>query len=138
MKLDDGSLQPVACMTMGAKLLIIDDEPEILETTRWAFETAGYEVHTAADGREALEKMKQVHPELLLIDYKLPQMTGVELLRAAKALDPGITVVMITGLTHQSDEIESECRESGAAGFLQKPLQMDKVLSVVKEALHES
>jgi DNA-binding response OmpR family regulator len=120
---------------MSHKLLIVDDEPEILETTQWAFESAGYEVQGAASGEEALKKMEAFPPHLLLIDYKLPGMSGVDLLKAAKVKCPSASAIMITGLTHQTEEIEMACREAGAAGFLQKPLQMSTVLDVVKEAL---
>lgn len=120
---------------MGTRILIVDDEPEILEVTRWAFEAAGYEVQSAATGEEALERIKAFRPRLLLIDFKLPGISGAELLKAAKALDPTVTVIMITGLTHQSDEIERSCRQAGAVGFLHKPLQMEQVLAVVKQAV---
>ena len=116
-------------------LLIIDDEPIILETTRWAFETIGFQVYTAASGQEGLRCFRAAHPQILLIDFKLPGMTGGEFLRAAKAIDPSILAIMITGLSHQTELIETECQELGAFAFLRKPLRTEEVLQTVQEAL---
>ena len=115
------------------KLLIVDDEPEILATTKWAFEVAGFEVHTASNAEEALDAIYNLRPQTLLIDYKLPNLSGMEVLRAAKEANPKAVAIMITGLTHQSEWIESESDRLGADGFLHKPLQMERVLQVVNE-----
>lgn len=114
-------------------VLIIDDEPEILDTTRWAFELAGYEVHTAASGEEALPQARQVRPQVMLIDYKLPRMNGLELLRAVRTWIPNVVAIMITGLTHQTERLEEESRRLGAVGFLHKPLEMGKLIEMVRQ-----
>ena len=121
-----------------ARILIIDDEPEILESTRWAFELVGFEVHTAASGEEALPCNRAVNPEVLLIDYKLPQMSGLDVLREVKSLNPKTVAIMITGLTHEVQGVEALSREFGAAGFLQKPLQIQDVIRIVNEKLNKS
>ena len=117
---------------MGAKILVVDDEPEILETTRWALEMAGFDVHTAASGEEAIPQTRALHPQVLLIDYKLPRMSGLDLLKTVKAEDPRVVAIVITGLTHQSEGIEEESRRLGAAEFFHKPLPMDRVIELVK------
>ena len=116
-------------------LLIVDDEPEILETTKWAFEMAGFQVHTAASAEEALPQAKSFRPEVLLIDYKLPRMNGLELLGKLRSWLPNAVAIMITGLTHQSEDLEEESRRLGAVGFLHKPLQIDGVLKLVREMI---
>lgn len=116
-------------------LLIIDDEPEILETTKWAFELAGFDVSTAASGEEALPRAEEFHPEVMLIDYKLPQMSGLDVLRETKLKNPAVIAIMITGLTHQTTQIEEESARLGASGFLHKPLQMEVVLQIVRSHL---
>lgn len=121
-----------------SKILLVDDEPEVLETTKWAFEAVGYQVFTAPSGEEAVKLLTDAEPDLLLIDYKLPQMTGVDFLRAARDLVPDIPAVMITGLTHQTEEIEKECEELGTYAFLHKPLRMEQVMQIVKEALEKN
>ncbi len=122
----------------SAKILLVDDEPDVLETTQWAFETLGYQVYTATSGEEAVKVMASARPELLLIDYKLPQMSGVDFLRAARSMDPTVTAIMITGLTHQTEEIEKECERLGTFAFLHKPLSMEQVLETVKDAIEKS
>ncbi len=123
---------------MTTKVLIIDDEPEILESTKWAFELAGFEVHTAASGEEALPCDRSVNPEVLLIDYKLPRMSGLDVLREVKARNPSAVAIMITGLTHEVQGIEALSREFGAAGFLHKPLQIQTVLEIVRNNIRPS
>ncbi len=121
--------------SLSTRVLIVDDEPEILDTTRWAFELAGFQVQTAASAEEALPRAESFRPEVLLIDYKLPQMNGLELLRKIRSWIPNAVAIMITGLTHQSENLEEESRRLGAVGFLHKPLQLDSVLKMVKERL---
>lgn len=120
---------------MSAKVLIVDDEPEILDTTRWAFELAGFQVQTAASAEEALPQAQAFRPEVLLIDYKLPLMNGLELLKKTRSWIPNAVAIMITGLTHQSENLEEESRRLGAAGFLHKPLKLDGVLKMVRELI---
>ena len=116
-------------------VLIFDDEPEILETTRCAFELTGFDVATASTAEDALKFLESHHPQAFLIDYKLPGMSGADFLKIARASHPDIPAIMITGLTHQADVIEAQCRELGSFAFLNKPLRMEEVLATVKKAV---
>ena len=120
---------------MIASVLIVDDEPDILETTQWAFEMAGFEVCTAVSAEDALPQAQAMRPQVMLIDYKLPKMNGLELLRSVKNWLPNVVAIIITGLTHQSENLEEESFRLGAAGFLHKPLQLEGVLKLVKEKI---
>ena len=123
---------------MSARILIVDDEPDILDTTKWAFEMAGFQLKTAASGEEALPWAQSFLPEVMLIDYKLPLMNGLELLQKTRSWVPNAAAIMITGLTHQSENLEEESRRLGAAGFLHKPLQLEGVLKMVRELTRRS
>ena len=119
------------------RMMIVDDEPEILEGTRWAFEIAGFEVHTAGSAEEALPQSKTIRPQVFLIDYKLPGISGLEMLKAVKLADPRAVAIIITGLTHEAGDAETASREYGAAGFLHKPLPIQDVLRIVRENLKQ-
>ncbi len=120
---------------MSARVLIVDDEPEILDTTKWAFELAGFQVQTAASAEEALPRAESFRPEVLLIDYKLPSMNGLELLRKIRSWVPNAVAIMITGLTHQSENLEEESRRLGAADYVTKPLTLQDIDRVVLSRL---
>ncbi len=118
-----------------ARILLVDDEPEILEITRWAFEVNNYEVFTTRTGEEALHLLESTPPDVILADFKLPKMSGIEFLRKTKELKPDIPIIMITGLTHESEQIEKECEQLGTFSFLRKPLRMEAVLQIVAQAV---
>jgi DNA-binding response OmpR family regulator len=118
-------------------LLIVDDEPDILEATKRVLELNGYKVYTAPDGERALQILQNTRPDLMLFDYKLPGVSGLELLGMVRARGITTPAIMITGLTEQADSMEAECRKLGVLAFLTKPLEMAKALQVVKEALQK-
>jgi len=113
-------------------LLIVDDELDILDATKWFLEFNGYKVSTASDGEKALQILRNMRPDLMLVDYKLPGVSGIELLGMVRARGITTPAIMITGLTEQSDSIEKECRELGVLAFLTKPLEMARVLQIIK------
>ena len=116
-----------------AKLLIVDDEEKILQTMRGSLEDEGYEILTASDGQEALEKVRVENPDLIFLDIWLPGMDGMEVLKAIKEYDSDLDVVMMTG--HGTISTTAQAIKSGAFDFLEKPLSLDNVLSVVNSSL---
>jgi PAS domain S-box-containing protein len=114
-------------------ILIVDDDESTLRTLALIFEQKGYETETALTGQEALEKARERFFNLALLDIKLSDMEGVELLAPLKKMHPNMVVIIITG--HASLETAVQALNEGAAAYITKPLNMDEVLITVKEGL---
>ena len=109
-------------MRMANRVLVVDDDPATIELL-WDFLRAkGYEVLTAGDGPEALRKVKAGRPRLVLLDIQMPNMNGLEVLRQVRALDPEVSVIMVTGVNEE--EIGRKAMELGAFDYIVKPLDL--------------
>jgi len=116
-----------------AKILVVDDEEEIIHTLKGSLEDEDYEVLTANDGQEALEKVRGDTPDVIFLDIWLPGMDGIETLKAIKEFDANLDVVIMTG--HGTINTAIQAIKTGAFDFLEKPLSLDSVLSVVNNSL---
>lgn len=116
------------------KILIADDEPDILEIVGYNLEKEGYEIHMAKDGVEALEKAKILTPDLIILDIMMPRKTGVEVCEILRA-QPDFQDTLIIFLTAMSDE-SSQIKglETGADDYVNKPIS-PKVLTSRVNAL---
>jgi DNA-binding NtrC family response regulator len=114
-------------------VLIIDDEEEIRESLQTLLELEGYEVETAANGEQGLTKLEERPFDLVLLDLALPDRNGIELLPEIRALDPQISVIMITAYGTVEDAVRA--MQSGAGNFLQKPWDNEKLLADVRAAV---
>jgi len=119
-----------------AKILLVDDEEEILRTLSGSLEDEGYEVWTARDGAEAMERVRASHPDIIFLDIWLPGMDGIETLRAIKEFDAEIEVVIMTG--HGTVNTAVQAIKLGAFDFLEKPLSIDTVLEVIRRSHEQS
>src|SRR5262245_42233813 len=115
------------------RLLLVDDEPNILSTLRRALELEGYAVEVAGAGRIALERLRATAFDGALFDVAMPEMDGLALLRAVKESWPALPVIMMSG--HATLSTAVEATKAGAVDFLEKPLTTDKVLITVQNAL---
>ena len=79
------------------KILLVDDEADILEIVGYSLSSEGYQVTTAKNGVEAIEKAKKHKPQLIILDVMMPEMDGIELARRATEIDPDLKVMFITG-----------------------------------------
>ncbi|MDE2180369.1 MAG: response regulator [candidate division NC10 bacterium] len=107
---------------MAARVLVVDDEPVAVELLREFLLAKGYEVITAGDGEEALRKVKEERPHLILLDVRMPKMDGLEVLRQVKAIDQEVSVIMVTGTNEE--EIGRQAMALGAFDYITKPVDL--------------
>ena len=113
---------------------MVDDDPHIRSLGGELLEKLGYGVETAGEGREVLEKVQQgPFPDLVILDFHLPGMSGLEVCRRLKTLDPGAKVLVASGFFSKQEM--AELREAGAAGFLYKPFRVAGLKSRIEEIL---
>jgi two-component system alkaline phosphatase synthesis response regulator PhoP len=121
-------------MSKRNKVLIVDDEPDILELLQYNLEKEGYEVETAANGKEAVEAAKKFVPQLILMDIMMPKMDGIEACRQIRQSSK-LKEVFIIFLTSRSEEFsEIAAFESGANDFITKPIKPRALMSRVSAA----
>ncbi|MBI3609953.1 MAG: response regulator [Nitrospirae bacterium] len=118
------------------KTLVVDDEPAIVELCTRFLTKEGHTVKTAANGLDALRIFRQEPFDLLLTDIRMQGMSGLELIDAAKKLDPGIAIVVITG--HGTVNMAIESLKLGTLGFVIKPFTMDELLAAVRHAMERN
>ncbi|MDB5104308.1 MAG: domain S-box [Fibrobacteres bacterium] len=119
---------------MADPVLLVDDEPLILNFSRIVLERAGYEVVTAENGRKALEVFDRlvVPVPVLVTDIRMPEMGGLELARRIKAMVPSIRIIFLSGYP-ASDELVEEIQHGGAS-FLSKPFSAQSLSLEVEKA----
>jgi two-component system alkaline phosphatase synthesis response regulator PhoP/two-component system response regulator VicR len=120
---------------MKKTVLVVDDQPHIVRLIQVNLEKEGLQVSTAGDGVEGMAKVRQVKPDLVILDVIMPRKDGFEVLREMKA-DPeleGIPVVMLTVKTHNADIVEG--LKEGAELYLPKPFHPKELVSLVKRVL---
>lgn len=119
---------------MFPSLLIVDDEPSILQSLGGLLSDEGFEVTTAANGYEALKIIDEESPDLVLLDIWMPGIDGIETLKEIKKENPNIQVIIITG--HGTIETAVKATKLGAYDLIEKPLSIDKVIVAINNALN--
>ncbi len=122
-------------MEKKKNILIVDDDKAILEVIKDILELQGYSVDTAETGREALQKTEAKYYNLALLDIKLPDIEGTQLLRKIHTDEPRMMKVMITGYASLENAVES--LNSGADAYLMKPIEAENLLKVVEDKLRK-
>lgn len=118
-----------------ARILVIDDEEIIRVSCKRALVPEGYEVDTAASGREGLELFEKEKYDLVLLDLKMPGLNGIEVLLNIKSQRPDQNVMIMTGYDTIEHIVESI--SSGAAHYLEKPFTPDTLLERINEVIGE-
>jgi len=122
----------------GKTILVADDESHILSVVSVKLRNAGFRVVTARDGREALEVAQHEHPDLIITDYHMPELSGIELCRALKQ-DPetsNIPAIMLTACGYSLEPHDTE--NSGILCMLSKPFSPRQLLAMVNEVLQKA
>lgn len=114
------------------KVLIVDDEPDIVESIKFSLELEGMECIVAYDGEEALGKAKSEKPDLILLDIMLPKMNGYKVCRLLKfdEVYRKIPIIMLTARAQETDRKTGH--ETGADEYLTKPFDMDELITLAK------
>ncbi len=128
-------------MSSMIKILVVDDDPDIIEILRYNLSLAGYQVKTAFNGKEAVKKAKLFLPEIILLDIMMPEMDGIEACTQIKSL-PSLNKTMIIFLSARSEDFtQIAAFDAGGDDYISKPVKpkilLRKIRSVVKR-IHSS
>src|SRR5512143_369714 len=121
---------------MSPAILLVDDQHDVLTLLHSALDTLRrpeLEILEAASGEEALEQVNRRQIDLLVTDYRLPGMNGIELLERTRAAKPGTRTILITGLS--DSQVRDDIRRAGAAAYFYKPIPLGDFLDAVERNL---
>lgn len=119
---------------MARTVLVVDDEARILQSLEGILLDEGYDVITAASGEQAMERMEETLPDIVLLDIWLPGMDGIKTLAKIKEAYPGVQVVMMSG--HGTIDTAVKATKMGAYDFIEKPLTLEKLVLTLNNAFH--
>jgi two-component system KDP operon response regulator KdpE len=120
---------------MASRILIVDDEPNILATLAPLLRSRGYEVHTAMSGRAAIEAVDREKPDLVVLDLGLPDIDGVEVCRTIRE-SQSVPIVVLSARGAESDKVRA--LDSGADDYVMKPFGPEELVARVRAALRRS
>lgn len=122
-------------MSEGARILVVDDEPQIRRSLQVSLEKKGYVVMTASSGEEALEAMVQRPPDVVIVDLILPMIDGIELTRRIRERSP-VPIIVLSAIGDERKKVEA--LERGADDYVTKPFGMEELSARVRSALRRS
>jgi DNA-binding NtrC family response regulator len=114
------------------KVLMVDDEEDFVTTLAERMKMRDLSPEMALSGEQALERVQEDVPDVMVLDLKMPGIDGMEVLRRVRRAYPQVQVVILTG--HGSEKDEAEARRLGAFAYLQKPVEMEKLVKTLKDA----
>ncbi|MFH0924228.1 MAG: response regulator [bacterium] len=117
------------------KVLLVDDEPDFIETVDFFLKGSGFEVIIASNGKEALEKVQKERPDIILMDNMMPEMDGLEACRLIKADSSlkSIPIIMLTAKGQKQDV--KDALEAGANNYIVKPFNLPELVERIKKHL---
>ena len=116
----------------AGRILVVDDEPQLRRIMRTTLTAAGYEVDDAKTGEESLEKVRDFHPDLVLLDINMPGMGGLAACRMIRG-SANIAIIMLTVRNSEADKVEA--LDAGADDFVNKPFSTPELLARIRAAL---
>lgn len=120
------------------KILVVDDEVDLVETVRFSLELEGFDVLVSYNGEDALNQARKESPDLIILDLMLPKLDGYKVCRLLKFDEryKHIPILMLTAKTQEKDKILG--KETGADEYITKPFEMDVLMEKVKAYLNKS
>lgn len=118
------------------KVLVVEDDPALAETIVEWMEADGYDVQQVSDGSEAMDYLRSLPFDVVILDWNLPRMTGVQICKLYRASGGNAAVLMLTGMSQTRDKIEG--LDSGADDYLTKPFDVEELCYRVKALLRRS
>ncbi|MFC1576608.1 response regulator [Candidatus Omnitrophota bacterium] len=120
----------------GKKILVVDDEPEFLEVAKIRLTASGYDVITASDGREAINKIKKEKPDAVLLDIVMPEYGGLSVLKRIRRIDKNLPIFIMTAFSNE-DKFEL-AKKLDASGFIVKTSDLKKEIANITSFLRVS
>lgn len=117
------------------KIIVVEDSVSIREAIAFRLEASGYEVEKAENGLEALKKFDGSKIDLLLTDFHMPEMNGVELIKNVRKLEEYRTLPILVLTTENQKELILQARQAGGTGWLSKPFSMDKLVQTIRRLI---
>lgn len=121
--------------TLPSKILIVDDEPDIVEFISYSLKSKGYLIATARDGVEAIRKAKEFRPDLILLDVMMPNKDGIQTVRELRQFPDfeGTAIILLTALSDEKSEIQG--LRNGADDYVSKPIKPELLATRISTAL---
>ena len=122
----------------GARVLVVDDEPDLIRVLQFGLQAAGYTVDCAADGQEGLKKARELRPDIILLDLMLPKLDGYKICRLLKFDDryKHIPIIILSARTQEGDQ--ALALEMGANRFISKPYEFSEILGLIETLLKQA
>lgn len=118
-----------------ARVLVVDDEPDLIRILEFGLRAAGYQVEIAADGQEGLKKAREIRPDIILLDLMLPKLDGYKVCRLLKFDERyrHIPIIILSARTQEGDQ--ALAKEMGANRFITKPYEFSEILDHIEALL---
>ena len=130
------AMNPAAAAKPSSRILVVEDDPAVQKALRRLFETEGYTVETQSDGRSALDSFQSAAPAAIVLDLRLPKVSGRDVCKEIKAVAPTLPIVVLSAASDVSDKVL--LLELGADDYVTKPFSPRELLARVRAALRHT